>query len=60
LAEIADFYKEKPYVFSFNSVNKLTSRVSALLAGWDELRLSVDGDVHDADRDGYAFGVFGK
>jgi hypothetical protein len=61
LAEIADFYKEKPYVFSFNSVNKLTSRISALFAYWYGHRLSVCGVGHVGGRGGgYAFGVFGK
>ena len=59
LAEIADKHIDKPYLWSFTSVDKPTTRVSALDSGWgvDVRRLLVNGYDHDANRDGCAFGV---
>ena len=58
LAEIADKHKNKPYLWSFKSVDEPTTRASALYSIWGVGRgLSVDGDLLGYDGDGYAFGV---
>lgn len=59
LAEVADEYQNKPYLYSFTSVNEPTTRVSTLYySDWDLVRrLSIDGDIRGKGRDGYALGV---
>src|SRR3989338_4017898 len=58
LAEIADKHKNKPYLWSFESVDEPITRVSALYSDWVlDVRLYVDGYVRGDGRDGYSFGV---
>jgi len=60
LAEIADKFDKDPYLWSFKSVDTLTTRVSALGSNWGSGRgLDVDGDVHGY-RGGFAFGYAQK
>jgi len=60
LAEVADKYKNKPYLYSFQSVDEPLTRVSALGSDWDDVRrLVVDGG-NRGGRGGYAFGVLDK
>ncbi|MEK6973998.1 MAG: hypothetical protein AABW41_02060 [Nanoarchaeota archaeon] len=58
LAEVADEFKQKPYLWSFKSVNEPTTRVSALNSGWvlDRWLLVVGYNLGN-DRNGHAFGV---
>lgn len=61
LSEVADKFKRKPYLYSFDSVVKPITRVSALNSDWDfGSRLNVSGDLHGDDDDGCAFGVLDK
>src|SRR3989344_1735877 len=58
LAEVADKYKKNPYLWSFESVERPLTRVSALVSGWVlDYRLCVGGGSDGDYRDGYAFGV---
>jgi hypothetical protein len=58
LAEVADTYKRRPYLYSFESVDEPITRVSALIDDWGvDLGLGVDGDNGGDYRDGRAFGV---
>ena len=58
LAEVADEYQNKPYLYIFTSVNEPFIRISALGSAWGlDHRLSVNGDYHGSGRDGFAFGV---
>jgi len=58
LAQVADTFKIKPYLWSFKSVDKNLTRVSALGSYWDlGRRLVVDGDYLGGSRGGYALGV---
>ena len=58
LAEVADKHKNKPCLFSYDSISEPLTRVSALYSYWFlDSRLYVDGDVHGDDRLGGAFGV---
>ena len=58
IAEVASRYKSNPRIFSFNSVNEETTRMSALNRSWDfDGRLYVDGDDWDGNWCGRAFGV---
>ena len=57
LAEVADQFERKPYLWSFKSVNEPTTRVSALNSYWDfARRLGVYGNDH-GNWSGRAFGV---
>lgn len=60
LAEVADKFKSKPYLWSFKSIDEKTVRVSALYSSWLlDRRLVVFGyDLGDL-RDGCAFGISG-
>ena len=59
LADVASKFKQNPYLYSFESVDKPLTRVSALDSGWDlDCGLVVSGFSHGYDRDGSAFGVF--
>ena len=60
LARVADKYSDKPYLWSFESVDGNVIRVSALNSGDLDRRLSVGGDLHGDDWVGRAFGVFEK
>ena len=60
LARVADKYSDKPYLWSFESVDGNVIRVSALNSGDLDRRLSVGGDLHGDDWVGRAFGVFKK
>jgi len=57
LADITNTFKSKPYLWSFDSIDQLTTRVSALSSSWDVLSLDVYGDVLGFGRVGCAFGV---
>lgn len=58
LAEIADNYKKKPFLYSFDSVDEEKARVSALGRGWlFDGRLVVDGDDRGGNGGGGSFGV---
>jgi len=58
LAEVADKFKRKPYLWALESVNEPLTRVSALCSGWNfDGRLYVNGSYHGFFGDGYAFGV---
>ena len=58
LAEVAGKFKQKPYLWSFKSVNEPTTRVSALSSNWDLGHwLLVGGDLHGDCGAGHAFGV---
>ena len=58
LAEIADKHKQKPRLFSYDSVSEPLTRVSALGSGWSlGSRLYVNGDSRGYDGYGSAFGV---
>ena len=58
LAEVADKHKNKPYIWSFKSVEQPLTRVSALNSSWGlDLRLVVDGYSRGYIRGGFAFGV---
>ncbi len=58
LGEIADTFESKPYLYSFESIDQLTTKVSALYFGWDLGGLDVSGNNHGYDfRGGCAFGV---
>ena len=59
LAEVvADKYRNKSQLYSFDSVNEPLTRVSALYSDWDlDLRLVISGLNHGYSRDGHAFGV---
>jgi len=59
LAQVADKHKNKPYLFSFNSVDKPITRVSALDSDWSlGSGLDVVGGYYCGDYwDGCAFGV---
>src|SRR3989338_10437682 len=58
LAEIADKHRNKPKLWSFESVDEPLTRVSALNSDWYlDGRLYVDGYVRGDGRDGYSFGV---
>jgi hypothetical protein len=57
LAEVADMFKQKPYLWSFESVDEPLTRVSALSSDWGFDRgLYVDGNNRGDDRGGHAFG----
>lgn len=58
LAEVADNYSAKPYVYSFDKIDQETVRVPALYASCGG-RLSLRGSSYGGDRGGCAFGVFG-
>ena len=61
LAEVSDKHKnKKPYLWSFESVKKPLTRVSALYSGFFGRRLCVVGFSRGGDRYGYAFGVVAK
>ncbi len=61
LAEIADKFDKNPYLWSFKSVDELTTRVSALLSDWGSDRgLDVGGVIHGNGRYCYAFGYAPK
>ena len=58
IAKVADKYSNKPYVWSFNSVNEEKVRMSALGRIWSfDVRLDVYGYFWDDDDGGDAFGV---
>ena len=58
LAEIADKYRNKPYLYSYESVKEPITRVSALNFDWVlEHRLNVNGTDRGNDWDSRAFGV---
>jgi|SRR3989344_4873326 len=58
LAEIADKHKNKPYLWSFESVDEPITRVSALYSDWVlDVRLGVDGDGLGDGGGGFSFGV---
>ena len=58
LAEVADEFKQKPYLWSFKSVNEPTTRVSALDSDWGLGHwLDVNGSDGGVSWDGHAFGV---
>lgn len=60
LAKVAEAFKLYPYLWSFDSVDKPQTRVSALYS-WDlDQRLVVDGDYLGDGRGGRAFGVLDK
>ena len=59
LAEVSDKYKYKSFLWSFESVDEITTRVSALDFDFGR-RLSVDSGLHGDYRNGRAFGVFEK
>lgn len=60
LARVADKYSNKPYLLSFESVDKNETRVSVLFSSYLDRRLNVVGDGHGHGRFGRAFGVFKK
>ena len=58
MAEVASKYKNKPYIWSFDSVDKEETTLSVLSSGWyfgD--RLYVDGGFLDNRKVGHAFGI---
>jgi hypothetical protein len=57
IAEIASKYSSNPYLWSFDSVDEETVRVSALFNYLYDGRLDVCGDVRAGDSDGCSFGV---
>lgn len=58
LAEVADKYRDTPYLWGFKSVDEPLTRVSALGSLWCVgRRVGVLGDIHGKGRDGCAFGV---
>ena len=61
LSEVADKFNKKPFLYSFDSVDKPITRVSALHSERDfDLGLLVDGNILGDDRYGCAFGVLDK
>ena|SRR3989344_802917 len=61
IAKVADKYPNKPYVWSFDSVDEEIVRMSALGRYWNGVgSLSVNGNSWDDDLLGHAFGVCGK
>jgi len=61
LAEVADMYKRKPYLWSFESVDKPITSVSAVDSIWSvDQGLFVVGDNQGYNGGGRAFGVFNK
>jgi len=59
LADVADKYRNKPYLYSFNSVKEPLTRVSALNPSWSPYvqGLRVFGNIHGNYIVGCAFGV---
>ena|SRR3989344_1210506 len=59
LAQVADNYREEPYLWSFTSVDQPLTRVSALASGWErgDRGLGVVGGSRGNDWVGCAFGV---
>jgi len=58
LAEVADKHKDKPYLWSFKSVDQPLTRVSILVSDWGLGHgLGVDGSSHGNVRGGHGFGV---
>lgn len=57
LAEIASYYKETPYLWSFDNVNEQIERVAALNTYWGSNRLDLCGIDKRYDRYGYAFAL---
>ena len=60
LARVADKHSDKPYLWSFESVDRNETRVSALDSGRLDRGLDVNGDFPGNYRVGRAFGVFEK
>ena len=57
LAEIADEFKLKPFVYGLEDVTQDIERVTGLDSNWNRDRLYFDGNFHGDDRYGYAFGL---
>ncbi len=59
LAEIADKHRNRPYIWSFSSVDEPITRVAALDSHWNvgDHRLNVNGNNHGNNRNGCAFGI---
>ena len=61
LSEVADKFNKKPFLYSFDSVDKPITRVSALdSCRYFDVGLFVDGNILGDDRYGCAFGVLDK
>jgi len=61
LAEVADKFAYKPFLYSFDSVNLPETTVSGLDSGWLlGPRLGVFGDCRGGTMDGFALGYVGK
>jgi len=59
ITEVASKYKNKPYVFSFNSVDEEKTRMSALYGSWlFDFRLVVFSDCWNNNVKGHAFGLY--
>jgi len=56
-AQIADKYKQKPWVFSFRDVDEEITRVASLISGYYVSRLIVYGSSFGDNCDGLSFGV---
>ena len=60
IAEVADKYKKKPFLYAFDSVDEEKVRMSALDGFWGfGGRLGVDGDYWVGSGGGRSFGVLG-
>ena len=61
IAKVASKYKNKPCIYSFDSVGEEKVRMSALYGIWGfDNKLDVDGEFWSGDNQGHAFGVCGK
>jgi len=56
-SELLKFYSQKPYLWSFESVDEELQEVSALKVRFNSEGLNLVGNEHDSFRYGYAFGV---
>jgi len=58
ITEVASKYKNKPYIYSFDSVDEEKTRMSALYGSWlFDFRLVVFSDCWNNNVNGHAFGV---